>query len=99
MSLASVPNFQLLDQTGSRLTLRSTEGHLAYIFVLEEDILRVVVLTSGKFNFPRTWAIAPGCEVSHLRGETAWIWMVLRCRHSKFERSRECCRLRRLLSA
>jgi alpha-glucosidase len=68
MSLASVPNFQLLDQTGSRLTLQSTEGHLAYIFVLEEDILRVVVLASGKFNFPRTWAIAPGCEDVPIEG-------------------------------
>jgi alpha-glucosidase len=62
MSLASVPNFQLVNQTGARLTLQSAEGHLAHIFVLEEDIFRVVVLPGGKVNFPRTWAIAPGSE-------------------------------------
>ena len=68
MSLASAPNFQLLDQTGARLTLQSAEGHLVHIFVLEEDILRVVVLPGGKFNFPRTWAIAPGAEDVPLEG-------------------------------
>ena len=70
MSLASVPNFQLLDQAGARLTLQSTEGHLAHIFVLEEDILRVVVLPGGKFNFPRTWAIAPGSEDVPIEGRS-----------------------------
>ena len=68
MSLASIPNFQLLDQAGPRLTLQSQEGHLAHIFVLEEDILRVVVLPSGKFSFPRTWAIAPGGEDVPIEG-------------------------------
>jgi alpha-glucosidase len=62
MSLASVPNFQVIDQTGARLTQQSAEGHSAYIFVLEEDILRVIVLPSGRFRFPRTWAIAPGLD-------------------------------------
>ena len=68
MSLASIPSFQLLDQAGPRLTLQSQEGHLAHIFVLEEDILRVVVLPSGKFSFPRTWAIAPSSEDVPLEG-------------------------------
>ena len=70
MSLASVPNFQLLDQAGARLTLQSAEGHLAHVFVLEEDILRVVVLPGGKFNFPRTWAIAPGSEDVPIEGRS-----------------------------
>jgi alpha-glucosidase len=68
MSIASVPNFRLIDQTGNRLTLQSAEGHSAHIFVLEEDILRVIVLPSGKFHFPRTWAIAPGLEDVPLHG-------------------------------
>ena len=68
MSLASVPNFQVIDQTGARLTLQSAEGHSAYIFVLEEDILRVIVLPRGKFHFPRTWAIAPGLDDVPLEG-------------------------------
>jgi len=61
-TLALIPNFQLVDETGARLTVQSAEGHLAHIFVLEEDIIRVVVLPGGKVNFPRTWAIAPGSE-------------------------------------
>ena len=68
MSPASVPNFRLIDQTGARLTLQSAEGYLAYIFVLEEDIVRVIVLPSGGFHFPRTWAIAPGIEDVPLEG-------------------------------
>jgi alpha-glucosidase len=68
MSLAAVPNFQLLDQTSGRLTLQSAEGYLVHIFVLEEDILRVAVLPGGKFNFPRSWAIAPGSEDVPMEG-------------------------------
>ena len=30
--------------------------------MLEEDILRVMVLPGGKLRFPRTWAVAPGLE-------------------------------------
>ena len=62
MSIASIPTFSVTDQNGSRVTLQSSEGSIVYIFVLEEDILRVMVLPDGKLNFPRTWAIAPGLE-------------------------------------
>jgi alpha-glucosidase len=54
--------FGFADQVGCRLTLRSAEGHVAHIFVLEEDILRIMVLPGGKLRFPRTWAVAPGLE-------------------------------------
>jgi alpha-glucosidase len=54
--------FGFADRVGCRLTLKSAEGHVAHIFVLEEDILRIMVLPGGKLRFPRTWAIAPGLE-------------------------------------
>ncbi|MBV8142317.1 MAG: alpha-glucosidase, partial [Verrucomicrobia bacterium] len=62
MSIASVPSFALTNQDGSRIMLRSAEGYMVHIFVLEEDILRVMVLPEGKPRFARTWAIALGLE-------------------------------------
>ncbi len=54
--------FSFADRVGCRLTLKSAEGHVAHISVLEEDILRIMVLPGGKLRFPRTWAVAPGLE-------------------------------------
>ena len=68
MSLPLIPTFALTNQEGSRLTLKSAEGFVVHIFVLEEDILRVMILPQGKLRFPRTWAIAPGLEDVPLEG-------------------------------
>jgi alpha-glucosidase len=68
MPLASIPTFSLTTQEGSRATLTSTEGFVVHIFVLEEDILRLMILPRGKLRFPRTWAIAPGLEDVPLEG-------------------------------
>jgi alpha-glucosidase len=62
MSLARIQSFSVVDQTGSRITLQSPEGHVAHVFVLEEDIVRVMVLPDGQLHFPNTWAIAPALE-------------------------------------
>ena len=61
-SMQHPPVFSLLEQIPGRLTLSSPDGHFVHIFVLEEHIVRVMVLPGGKLNFPRTWAIAPGLE-------------------------------------
>lgn len=45
-----------------RLTLDSDQGDLVHLFVLEEDIIRVLVLPGGQLDQPRTFAIAPGAE-------------------------------------
>jgi len=50
------------------VTLTSVEGFVVHIFVLEEDILRLMILPQGKLRFPRTWAIAPGLEDVPLEG-------------------------------
>jgi alpha-glucosidase len=68
MSIASIPTFSIAGQNASRVTLQSSDGIIVYIFVLEEDILRVMVLPEGKLSFPRTWAIAPGLEDVPLEG-------------------------------
>ena len=68
MSLANIPLFRITEHAGARITLRSDEGHVVHLFILEEDIVRVTVLPGGVLNFPRTWAIAPGLEDVPLEG-------------------------------
>jgi alpha-glucosidase len=62
MKLNHPPLFALTKSDGNHLTLRSAEGHLAHIFILEEDIIRVMLLPSGKLHAPMSWAICPGGE-------------------------------------
>ena len=61
-SLASPPVFEIAARDGNRLTLKSAEGHVVHIFVLEDDIVRVMVLPDGALRSPRSWAIAPGLD-------------------------------------
>jgi alpha-glucosidase len=68
MSLDHPPTFAVVERSGARTTLRSAEGHVVHVFVLEEDIIRVMVLPHGRVRFPRTWAIAPGMEDVLYRG-------------------------------
>jgi alpha-glucosidase len=62
MSLVPKPVFSVTEQAGNRLTLQSSEGHVAHLFVLEDDIIRVMVLPGGTVRGPRSWAIAVGQE-------------------------------------
>lgn len=62
MSMSRNPLFSLRSQDGNHLVLESAEGHVVHLFILEEEIIRVMVLPEGKLRFPRTWAIAPGAE-------------------------------------
>ncbi len=62
MSLARPPRFALVARAAGHLTLASDRGDVAHAFVLEDDIVRLLVLPGGRLNEPRTWAIAPGAE-------------------------------------
>jgi alpha-glucosidase (family GH31 glycosyl hydrolase) len=62
MSLATPPRFALTARNADHLTLASDQGDTTHIFVLENDIIRVLVLPDGRLNQPRTFAIAPGAE-------------------------------------
>ncbi|HEX4180242.1 MAG TPA: glycoside hydrolase family 31 protein [Caulobacteraceae bacterium] len=62
MSLAQPPLFALVASELGRLTLQSDQGDIAHIFVLEPDIIRVMVLPGGTLEMARTWAIAPGAD-------------------------------------
>ena len=59
-SLSNPPRFQIAEQAGPRITLSAQTGARAHIFVLEEDMIRVVVEATGAPTSPPSWAIAPG---------------------------------------
>ena len=62
MRLDQRPVFALQSQHGNHLVLSSPAGAVAHVWVLEEDILRVLVLPQGSLQMPRTWTVAPGLE-------------------------------------
>ncbi|WJT00462.1 TIM-barrel domain-containing protein [Novosphingobium humi] len=59
-SLAHPPRFSLAERKGPRVTLSADTGAVAHIFVAEEDIVRVLLLTQGSVTSAPSWAIAPG---------------------------------------
>ena len=60
--LSDPPLFALAERDGARVTLRSDGTEAAHIFVLENDIVRVLLLPDGTIKGPPSWAIAPGAE-------------------------------------
>ena len=61
-TLRQPPVFHLAARDGNRLTLKSDGPAVAHVFVLEDDIVRVMVLPDGVLKQPKSWAIAPGLE-------------------------------------
>lgn len=59
-SLAKPPLFALAEREGPRVTLRADTGAVAHVFVLEEDVVRVLLLADGAVTSPPSWAVAPG---------------------------------------
>ncbi len=59
-TLANPPVFRLAARDGNRLRLESDGPATAHVFVLEDDIIRVMVLPDGVLKQPRSWTIAPG---------------------------------------
>lgn len=60
VSLDAPPRFHLAEREGPRLTLRAENGAAVHLFVLEAEIIRVLLAPHGELSMPRTWAIAPG---------------------------------------
>ena len=60
--LSHPPRFAVTEQAGPRVTLRAEDGAAAHIFVLEEDMIRVLLWTRGVAASHPSWAIAPGQE-------------------------------------
>jgi alpha-glucosidase len=60
MRLDQPPVFALHQQDGNHLELRSPEGAVAHVWALEDDIVRLMVLPTGRLDMPRSWSVAPG---------------------------------------
>ena len=60
--LSNPPLFSLAEQRRGRLTLVADTGAVAHIFVLEEDIARLLLLADGVVTSPPSWAIAAGAS-------------------------------------
>ena len=62
MKLDQSPLFGIGQSGGNHVILRSPDGPIAHIFILEEDIVRVLLLPDGKLRSEKSWAICPGGE-------------------------------------
>ncbi len=62
------PLFHLAAAEGPHLTLASDTGAMAHIFVLEDDLVRLLVLPGGALEQPRSWTLAPGADDGPLEG-------------------------------
>ncbi|MEO7885451.1 MAG: glycoside hydrolase family 31 protein [Polaromonas sp.] len=60
MRLDHPPVFALKSRSGNHLVLESAGAAAAHVWVLEEDIVRVLVLPQGRLQMPRSWTVAPG---------------------------------------
>lgn len=61
-TLSRPPLFFVAEREHGRVTLRSDCAAVAHVFVLEEDIVRLLLLPDGTVKGPPSWAVAPGAE-------------------------------------
>lgn len=69
------------------LVLSSADGHIAYLYVLEEELIRLLILPHGRLRSPRTWAIAPGQDDVPLTGRARLDSSGFTCPHFHLEQS------------
>lgn len=60
--LSQPPVFALAESAAGRVTLASDTGALAHVFVLEQDIVRLLLLPDGQVHSGPSWSIAPGAD-------------------------------------
>lgn len=61
-TLSNPPRFALAGEEQGRITLAADTGAVAHLFVLEQDVMRLLLLATGTVTSPPSWAIAPGQE-------------------------------------
>lgn len=59
-TLSAPPRFSVAERDGARVTLHSDTAAVAHLFVLEEDVIRVLLLSEGQVTSPPSWAVCPG---------------------------------------
>jgi alpha-glucosidase len=61
-TLSNPPRFVVAGEGQGRITLEADTGAVAHLFVLEQDMVRLLLLAGGTVTSPPSWAIAPGQE-------------------------------------
>ncbi|WP_302480250.1 TIM-barrel domain-containing protein, partial [Sphingomonas bacterium] len=61
-TLSNPPRFTMTERAHGRVTLTADTGAVAHVFVLEDDIVRLLLLAEGRVTSPPSWAIAPGAD-------------------------------------
>ncbi|SDA36818.1 TIM-barrel domain-containing protein [Sphingomonas sp. NFR15] len=61
-TLSDRPRFKLSERAPGRITLAADTGAIAHVFVLEEDVMRLLLLPTGAVTSTPSWAIAPGAD-------------------------------------
>lgn len=61
-TLSAPPVFAVAARAPGRVTLAADTGAVAHVFVMEDDIVRLLVLSGGAVTSPPSWAIAPGAD-------------------------------------
>jgi alpha-glucosidase len=77
--IGDAPVFHVSGTDCGRIDLVSSTRATAHIFVLEHDILRVVVLPEGRLRQSATWAIAPGLEDVPTEGRDRFVTSDFTC--------------------
>lgn len=67
-NLKHPPLFSLSSHSGNHVVLTTQENCRIELFVLADDIIRVLVLPNGETRSPRTWSLAPGADDVPLEG-------------------------------
>ncbi|MFM0130426.1 glycoside hydrolase family 31 protein [Paraburkholderia sediminicola] len=67
-NLKHSPRFSLSSHIGNHIALTTEENCRIELFVLADDIIRVLVLPDGETHGPRTWSLAPGTDDVPLEG-------------------------------
>lgn len=67
-NLKHPPRFSLASHVDNHLVLTAQAQCRIELFVLADDIIRVLVLPDGEMHGPRSWAIAPGMDDVALEG-------------------------------
>jgi alpha-glucosidase len=59
-TLSRPPLFHVAQRDGGRITLASDTAAIAHVFVLEEDVVRLLLLPEGTVKGAPSWSVAPG---------------------------------------
>ena len=58
--MKTLKNWQLVDHRKNEIVLQCDNRHTLHIYVLEENVFRVLFKNSNELRLDRTWTIAPG---------------------------------------